>query len=278
MLTELLRFPGKLYYQLNLLNLDIVAGAVVSSMAFARFLNVNVEGSVYALLGLAVWVIYTFDRLMDVKSKSGSISSARHNFHHIYFKPLSWLMVFSLLISVVLLFLVPLVTVFWGAVLSGAVLAYLSTIHLLKMKWLIHKEVVIAIIYSGGVMLGPLSISSAQFDIFWVLYGLGFTCLAMINLLIFSVYDKDFDVSAQLPSLVTSIGARVVNKIIWLLAIVSTGITVLGYFSFQRPVFLVFSLMLLPLIFIHQSKSKFTNRNYRLIGDAVFILPALALL
>ncbi|MEM7110693.1 MAG: hypothetical protein AAF519_20860, partial [Bacteroidota bacterium] len=115
----------KVYKLFNLLSLDVVLGSIVSAMTFAALLGVRVEASVHILLGLAVWIIYTFDRLMDTKGNEQVLLSDRHAFHKKYFTLLGWLIVICTLVSIALLFIINAKTLLWGVALTGGVFVYL---------------------------------------------------------------------------------------------------------------------------------------------------------
>ena len=71
----------KILLYLNLLSLDVVLGAMAGMLFFSDLLEVNIAGSVYFLLGLAVWSIYTLDHLMDARSAINKPQSPRHQLH-----------------------------------------------------------------------------------------------------------------------------------------------------------------------------------------------------
>ncbi|MEM6523062.1 MAG: hypothetical protein AAGF85_16745 [Bacteroidota bacterium] len=268
----------KVYKLFNLLNLDVVFGAIISSMAFAVFLGVNVEASVYVLLGSTVWIIYTFDRLMDTKGDEQVLQSDRHSFHKKYFQRLGWLIVICTLVSIALLFIIDSKTLLWGVVLSGGVFGYLCTIHLIKIKWLLHKELVVAIIYTAGVIIGPLSIFEGSFSSSFFLCVAVFFLVALKNLLIFSLYDMSFDKKAGLSSVVTILGTQPIKIVIAMISILISCISILGYIYFGDPLLLILLFMTIPLFIIFKfSETRFCQMNFRYIGDAVFLMPVILL-
>ncbi|MEM1407467.1 MAG: hypothetical protein AAGG59_11880 [Bacteroidota bacterium] len=271
-------FLFAVYRYFNLLNLDVVAGAVISSMAFACLLDVEVSWAASSLLGLTIWSIYTFDRLMDARYKKDALQSDRHRFHNNKASLLGWLVTACILFSAILLFFIPPITVLWGATLACCVLAYLATIHLLKIKWLVYKEVVIATIYTLGVMLAPLSIYQGDYGISFLLCGVIFFVIVLFNLLVFSIYDEDFDLKSDLPSLVTVLGKKPVNTLLHVMSAFLIVLILLGYIRYADPIFIVFLFMSTVLIIIHRyDHLNFFQLNYRLMGDAVFLLPLILL-
>src|SRR5688572_15677356 len=74
-----------LYQYVNILSLDVVAGAVICSLFFARIFNLMVSQYGLAALALTVWIIYTIDHLRDAKTIRKVASTDRHRFHQKYF-------------------------------------------------------------------------------------------------------------------------------------------------------------------------------------------------
>jgi hypothetical protein len=83
----------RLYKVFNLLNLDVVVGAVISALYFAKLLAAKVNVFGILALGLTVWIIYTADRLLDVKKMSATPTSERHKFHQKNYNILFFLLV-----------------------------------------------------------------------------------------------------------------------------------------------------------------------------------------
>ena len=57
----------RFYQYINILSLDIAAGAVISAVFFAQIFNVQIKPYGLLALGLTVWIIYTVDHLRDAK-------------------------------------------------------------------------------------------------------------------------------------------------------------------------------------------------------------------
>jgi hypothetical protein len=72
---------------MNILSLDVVAGAVAGALFFGEILQVQLSFSVLTALGLTVWIIYTLDHLRDAKQILNVASTDRHRFHQEHFKP-----------------------------------------------------------------------------------------------------------------------------------------------------------------------------------------------
>ncbi|TRX53672.1 hypothetical protein FNH22_20165 [Fulvivirga sp. M361] len=268
----------KTYQYVNILSIDVVGGAVICSLALAHLFSVQMPLEVPLVLGLTVWVIYTFDRLMDVKKSTQILYSARHDFHNRYFRLLATGVVLALLLVLLLLFRLPEVTIVWGAIVGCSVLIYFFMLHMLHIKWLLHKELMISIIYSAGLFIGPLSLYEGPLiEGHFVLF-LHFVSIALLNLLIFSLYDVDFDLAAGFPSIVVIVGEARTHILIQVLLFTAVGFLLLAGLLMPVPITLMVILgaMWLVLLFIYLLRTHTAlSHYYRWFGDGIFLFPLL---
>lgn len=270
----------KVYKYLNILSIDVVAGACICSLFIAEFLDVAMHWTTIMLLGLSVWLIYTFDHLNDAKNIPHEASTPRHRFHQVHFRKLAWTCIAGFALAAFLVFRIPTATVVWGAGLSCFVLGYFLLLFLLKLKSSYHKELMIAVLYASGIMLGPLSIYDESIDGKALIVFGQFMLLAFTNLLMFAVYEVDTDERDKSPSLVRVTGidsATILLKA--LIAIQIIGATFLsgqtGFFNLE----LVLVIMIMVLGCIVFLRKFFAEADlYRVIGDAVFLFPLVGLL
>ncbi|MEL7147097.1 MAG: hypothetical protein AAFO69_12060, partial [Bacteroidota bacterium] len=110
------------------MSLDIVFGAMIFSAFLAQILEVHVPLVVFVEVGLAIWVVYTWDHLNDAKV-GHELRSFRHRFHRRYQKNLLISMIGALLLGAALVFFLPLRTIYLGVILSVGVLAYFAILQ-----------------------------------------------------------------------------------------------------------------------------------------------------
>ena len=79
-------FLHRLYQYINILSLDVVAGAVTGALFFGELLQVPIDPFVLAALALTVWIIYTLDHLRDAMTIPRIASADRHRFHQRHFR------------------------------------------------------------------------------------------------------------------------------------------------------------------------------------------------
>lgn len=263
----LLRF----YRAVNLVSLDVAGGAVVVALFLSKILQVEPRVQGMLTLGLAVWIIYTIDRLLDVKGMATPASTKRHRFHQQHHRTL-WiitLLATGILLSLIF-FLRPPVLVY------GFVLGTLVGIYLLIQNRLPWKEMMVAVLYTAGVLFPSSSVQVETLSVDQV-FAIFFTFLiALINLLLFSWFELESDQQDRRWSFVTRWGKRKTEKILFTL-FVTTGTLATGMFiAFLSPMWvpLIIMVAILFILFYYPDYFKGDDR-YRLWGDSVFLLPIL---
>ena len=202
--------------------------------------------------------------------------SDRHLFHHRYSRQLTRGVALALTLIIVLLFRLPAITIVWGTVLGCGVLLYFFLLHMLPVRWFFQKELMISTIYAAGLFIGPLSLYPGSFTALHLLLFLNFGCMALLNLLIFSLYDHDFDRVNGFSSTILFIGERKSNRLIQLLFMISLAFVLL--IMYLEPLTLIFWVILAAmwsvLLCIYTlRKYAVLLRYFRWIGDGIFIFP-----
>jgi hypothetical protein len=263
---------GKFYQFLNVLSLDVVAGAIVSALFFARIFGVPVSSWGVGALGLTVWIIYTTDHLADAKRVSTIASSRRHRFHQDHFMVLSVVVLVAMLIDGVLISFIRKPVLHSGLMLAGAVLLYLLFQRNLKYV----KEFCGAFLYSVGVLLPAWSLSTVTMSLSQGLVVAEFCITALCNLLLFSLFDHHQDLRDHHHSFATVMGNRSTRFLLSTLFIFNGALMLLQFFWLvsAQGIMLAILLMnlLLLIIFIFHERFE-TDDRYRLVGDAVFLVP-----
>jgi 4-hydroxybenzoate polyprenyltransferase len=265
------------YYRfINILSIDIAAGAVISALYFARIFNVTVRAYGLMALALTVWIIYTADHLRDARNISRRASSERHAFHQTNFKVLLILVICAVVADAVMIFFIRRTVFLWGLGLLGFVGLYL----VLQGKIYFLKEITVAVLYTAGIILPSVAVTDVNLAFSHIGLIIQFAAIAFLNLLIFSWFDRDKDSRDQQHSFVTKFGEDTTRTIIWIfvvLVIISDIVQVIvwnGGMAAWIPL-----LMTLVLTVIFYRASEFVqNDAYRIIGDAVFFIPALMLI
>jgi hypothetical protein len=266
----------RFYQYINILSLDIAAGAVMSAQFFGKIFNVQIKPYGLVALGLTVWIIYTVDHLRDAKKIKHSASTQRHRFHQQYFYPLIILLCLAILWDAFTIFFIRRPVFEWGLILLSVVIFYLIVQQYLRFL----KEFFIAALYTCGVLLPSITITSTDVGLMYGLLIIQFGMVAWINLVLFSWFDHVFDQQDEQNSFVTMMGKRTTFFFLYGLFGVNFLIAVIQAtaFALSTPV-LILGIMNIILFLIFTFRNTLARNDlYRLIGDAVFLIPGLFLI
>ncbi|MFK7971615.1 MAG: hypothetical protein AB8F95_14715 [Bacteroidia bacterium] len=275
-------FPYKQIIQI--LSLDVAIGALISGMAVARVAACAMPMIWYVALPLAVWVVYTSDHLLDAWRLKDKASTARHQFHAQYFKPISIVWGIALVTCLTWVMWAANPALRWlGLGIGVLVLIHLGLVMIAgaRRSWLIVKEGGVALIYTSGVWGGAWVMCFENFAL--PLYGLAgmFFLLALLNLLIFSIYEAETDLRDGHTSWVLGVGTKRARRIAGVIAggAAGLGFTLLLNDSFEIKMLALIQLAMLGVLVCLLLLPKTFGRHalYRLLGDGAFLLPLLYL-
>ena len=259
---------------LHYLSLDVVAGAVLSSLMFWKMPDGLDRPNVLALivLGICTWVIYIFDRLLDnIKSAS---QDARHQFH---FDNQYYLQVIIIVLSVLALFLVfflPKPVIVFGMAFSVFLLLYFRVLQkkTSDSAYQYYKEIATALLYSVPV-IGSAFVGK---DLgFWqYLSAFNFILLVHQSILVFSWYE--IQETPEVKNFAQKIGKEHVRLIVISIAAVVGFALLTKIEGYMRKVFLIQFIMGCATLAIFLFPKKLSaSQHYRWIGELVFWLPGL---
>lgn len=268
--------------QARLLNLDVALGAVLSAWAAWKLPDGHSRPMVGALLilGVTVWLIYTLDRLLDIR-KPDQPATPRHAFHNRHQRVLWRVVAGAGVVVLGLVYLLPPGVVLFGLKLLALVAIYLLVVSRLPQNspWQYAKEPITALAYTAGVW-GPVLVTHPPAN--WVDYTLClmFSGVVVQNLLLFSLYEANL--MNQARNLSTWWGAGFsgdVLMVLFLLVSVGGVFTTLGAdFAYQRRMGLIEWGMAGLLWAMTFRKGYFArHERYRWLGDGVFLAMGLLL-
>ncbi|MDX2245509.1 MAG: hypothetical protein SF052_01935 [Bacteroidia bacterium] len=270
------------YRYFQILSLDVVVGALASGGMAAQILQVAMPSAWWWALPISVWVIYTADHLLDAHRLKEQAHTERHLFHYRYFRVLSAIWMGAFVICIALIpFLVPLPILEMGLIMGGFVAFHLGLVQWVggKTSWLLQKELGVALIYAAGVWGGPLVMTGDPLTQVEIILFLQFFLIALINLMIFSLFDLETDTRDRQTSFVRAIGAK---KTIGFIFFFSAGVALcgLGLASEFSPeewaVEAIYGAMVAILLLLVVQRKWFGQKErYRVWGDGVFFLPFL---
>jgi 4-hydroxybenzoate polyprenyltransferase len=271
-----MRILLQIYRTINILSLDVSAGAVICALFFARILRVQILPYGLATLALTVWIIYTIDHLRDARGIGNHASSDRHSFHQLHFRKLLIALIIGIVIDGLLILFIRRQVFIYGVALGGIVGLYL----IIQRKLYFMKEVFVALLFTLGILLPSIAVTTVLITTYHKLLFLLFFLIAYLNLLIFSWFDSEKDVKDRLPSFVTLFGQKFTGA--WISVLFGTLVffSIFSYAAYEtRAETTVVFTMGAILFFIFIKSSRFRNNElFRLVGDAVFYLPVFYLL
>jgi 4-hydroxybenzoate polyprenyltransferase len=203
-------------------------------------------------------------------------TSQRHRFHQKHFGMLVVSAMLVLLGILILLIELPKPILFNGFLFALLVVLY----FLIHKRLYFLKELFVAILYSGGVLLPSLALMNNEMitpQYFIVLF---FALTTLVNLILFSWCDREHDKADKHQSLVSSIGERKTSRLLFILFGIQGCIGSLGLMMSQVDLFVVVLLAMNGIMFFILLKWKWfiIHDRYRLLGDAIFFFPILILL
>lgn len=257
------------YRTINLLSIDVAAGAVCSSLLFAKILEVHILSYGLASLGLSVWIIYTADHLLDARKIKTPAATERHRFHQRHFDLLLILLGAAVIVNGLIILFVRKPVLISGIIVGSFVAIYLVLHRYLKFM----KEFFIALVYTVGVLLPSVSVTTLVWNEWpWILI-IQFFLTALINLILFSWFDFAKDLRDQTVSFVTVVGERAGRIFLSILFCIVFVLTVA--FARERSDGIV-AIMNAVLLMIFMFPKYFgVDDRFRRVGDFVFFIPLL---
>jgi 4-hydroxybenzoate polyprenyltransferase len=220
-------------------------------------------------------LIYTADHLIDAKLIKQPASTLRHRFHQRNFKTILCFLIGAIIITIGLLFFIKASIFFWGLYLSGFVIIY----FVIQRKLGVMKEVLGATLYSIGVMVPVIAISNQSLRSLVSIPAILFFITALINLILFSWFDVENDLNDKQLSIATILGDSATAKLLGFLFFAQLCLLVYAFsLGYNSSYLVVFALMLAILFSLFIKSNWFAIADkYRIMGDAVFLIPLLYL-
>jgi 4-hydroxybenzoate polyprenyltransferase len=267
----------KLYRKLNLLSLDIVAGVVICALFFSKIFAVHIRWQGLIALALAVWIIYTTDHLLDAYRIKGTASTERHRFHQLNFLPLAILLGVGIVVNLILIFFMREAVFLWGLLLIAIVLVYLAFQKYLRF----FKELIAALLYASGIILPSIAVMSSPIDVYARILIIQFFVTAWFNLVLFSWFDEEKDIRDKHHSFVTVVGqdkTRYFLLLIFSFHVFLFLLQVIKKTPWVFPTCIVMTMNAVLLLILVKKTWFSINDRFRLLGDAIFLLPIFFLL
>lgn len=269
------------FHLLNILNLDVAAGAVGMALWINTILGLEVHFANYYLLFSAVWTIYLVDHLYD--SRKPEAISERRKFFKKYHRPFLWALILNMLVTfAIFIWQFNVLLVIYASPSLGITFVYILA------NWLFQenhqkfylKEILISIGYALGIMVIPLSIKR-EIDAQVAILTLLIILIALWNLLLIARFERSIDEKEGQTSMSQWLSSSTINKInifLYVLFIAAGSYYGFNYHPRLRLIIIFVTIsvyMIIPLVFPKMFRKK--ERYHRYV-DMVFLISFLCLL
>ena len=275
---------NRILRQARILSLDVALGAIASAGMVVWWIDQPMPLIWWMILPASVWVIYTWDHLLDAYRLKAKAHTVRHLFHFNHFSTIGTVSIgVALLCLCTGLIWLPASVFKMGMIMILLVFLHFGIIRWVggKTAWFLHKELGVGTIYTAGVWGGPLILFPQSASIPLCLLLGQFFGLVMINLLTFSMYECDIDEIDEHTSFVRAVGIPGTQKILvgiaCMVCIIGVSLLMWRDFSVQSlKIQVIYFLMLVILMLVAFFPAFFgKNSQYRAFADGVFLIPAL---
>lgn len=266
---------SKYYKYCQLLSIDVAVGAVCMAILATKITQTTMPWAWWILLPFSVWIIYTTDHWLDAQKAQKNYLSERHYFHLKHQNSIkNWLFMFMVFCAILALFFLPLSLFIGGAMIAISVILYLFYSYFIT-TYAIPKEIFIAILYTIGIWYGP-SMYSNNWNIYTYIFCFSTFATTLANLLIFSYLSKKEDAKSGFNSIALQFSDKFLIAFIYTLICICVIIQLFAIITFCKATFCVL-LMNFILLAIFKYRNFFKiNDAYRMLGDAVFFVGAVA--
>lgn len=271
-------YPWWLWW--NVLSIDAPMVAVVWAVLFARAGNAQLGVSDLIVLSLAVWVVYTSDRLLDGWTRKSAALYERHLFCARHRAQLAWMVVLA---GAAMFWLateqLPYLEVMGGLKLAAIVAVYIAAIHAGGgyLARLVPKEMAVGALFAAGTTLPMRARGAAISWDAWVTVIL-FAMLCSVNCFSIECWEghrsdgtwrtRPHPFVQWADSRIRSIAMSVALAAIVLLMVCR------GKWS-SRPQVLAVCMASLLIVFIDQKKNRFSRGALRVFADAALVIAGL---
>jgi hypothetical protein len=223
---------------LTILSIDAPVVCLLWQAVIARAVRVPLRWPHVVALGLSIWLAYAADRWIEGwRLDSRLIRTQRHHFYQRWrwIVAATWIAIFAADAAVAITGLDD-ASLARGAVLLVPVLMYLLSHQLVHRDrpWRAPKEIVIALLLTGGVAIFLLS----SIDPEGLVAGLSvFACLSFVNCALISSWEREVDRAHGQTSLAldSARAARAIAWLPWIAAAASLLVIVAGPPSSRVP-------------------------------------------
>ncbi len=262
----------------NLLSLDAPLVAVAWLHAFATTWRLYLPWPAYVSLGLAVWVIYVSDRLLDVSMAAGSPHplEARHEFHRRHSRFLRLGVAAALLGGILIVVTQMPMAIYMNLLLGGVLVAGFFGLAMISSQEAnevpLLKNVMAGITFAFGTAM-TAHIYRNEFGLGELVKSWEFLSFAVLCILNISAIDIWEHASRSADA-----ETRASDELSLTLPLSLLGVTSLAFAALDmasRPFFLAILTATALLFILNRQRHRFSMDSLRVLADAALLAPLL---
>jgi hypothetical protein len=269
--------------QAHWISLDVTIGAIICNLVFLGLPNGQNNHTILIsiLLGIAVFLVYTSDRILDLKEDVLS-DTKRHTFHLKHQKVLKEIIAIFGFFALLYSFTLPTQIIKLGLGIGFLVVFYLFFVNKLKPnhKAMVLKEPIIASIFTVGVVGPSICLDFQKSWQEWATIVM-FLLIVMQNVVLFSMYENIAKPDTNNIAKYLGNGvSRTINTVLFLTILLLGSITFSqNHEDYLAKIILVQMIMASVLWLLNDFVKFFVQEErYRWLGDGVFLLLAAVLI
>lgn len=255
------------YRFIRLLSLDIVFGVLCGAVYFSALVNQEMPWQWWIVLPIVVWIIYTFDHILDQLRLNKESAPNKEQFHFKHRHLLTGLILLLGLVGVVLAITLPLELLLSGILLFLLVIFYFIHVHL-SLKHGFSKDIIIAFVYVAAIKTGPIILSN-KMNVEVFMFGFFYFLLVLLNVLVLKLKNLTLSRSKK-NGMVKKI--NIYTAIIIILMIVSMVFISVNYTVTLLIVVIIYFYL------INTHEKDLLKPHTGALLDAVLFIPGVAIL
>jgi len=246
----------------HLLSLDAPTVAALWTWFVARAVHTPLSPAIPCAMFLAVWLLYSTDRLLDSRDAGAEELEPRHRFHHEHRRIFAGAIVAVSVALIPLLHEIPREIFRTYCVLGGLLLLWLALIHLTARR--LPKEIAPGPFFAAAVFLPTLHLAMIPTAV-------AFALLCSLNCLSIYAWEHERSIGAAHRS--TRAGVRFLTPIA--IVVVVFPLALIPGSAELTPILLAISLAAGLLLALDRLHGRLEPTNLRAAADLVLLTPLL---
>jgi len=261
----------------HLSSLDAPTVAVAWTSFIARVSHVRLPATSLAAMGIAVWILYAADRLLDARLLASPTApsdtlEARHFFHHRHWKPFLTGIVLCSIAMIPLLLDIPFAAIRLYLIEGSLLVGWFLLIHATRSALRLPKELAVGLFFAAAVFI-PTVARNPALRLPLILPAILFAALCSLNCLFIYHWEHE---QTGIPTCAHPTTRFALSHLPWLSAALATA-SLLATLK-HSPIAAACALSTLVLALLNYSRHHLHRTTLRATADLALLTPLLFLL